>query len=163
MTRAPEHAPADARDAAPADAQALSCVQAMLRDDACSAELGMALAGAGAGWAALRMQVTARMLNGYNVCHGGMIFALADTAFACSCNGYNRVTVAGGASIEYLRPAHLGDTLTAHGRERKRGQFTGVYDIEVRNQDDQLVALFRGQSFATRKAIIEASDESERD
>jgi len=139
-----------------ADARALTCVQAMLRDDACSADLGLVLEGAGAGWAALSMRVTARMLNGYAVCHGGMIFALADTTFACACNGYNRVTVAGGASIEYLRPAKLGDALSARGRERKRGKFTGIYDIEVRNQNDELVALFRGQSFATEQAIIES-------
>lgn len=130
----------------------------MLNDDACSADLGLELQGAGAGWATMRMQVTARMLNGHDVCHGGMIFTLADTTFACACNGYNRVTVAGGASIEYLRPARLGDVLTAHGIERKRGKFTGVYDIEVRNQDDQLVALFRGQSFATQQPLSEAPD-----
>lgn len=147
-----------ARDSNAADAQALTCVQAMLKDDACSADLGLELQGAGAGWATLRLQVTARMLNGHAVCHGGMIFTLADTAFACACNGYNRVTVAGGASIDYLRPARLGDVLTAHGRERKRGKFTGVYDIEVRNQDAQLVALFRGQSFATQQAIVESQD-----
>lgn len=156
--RAQDSAAAAATAAQDAEAQARACVQAMLQDDACSADLGLELQGAGAGWAALRMQVTARMLNGYRVCHGGLIFALADTAFACSCNGYNRVTVAGGASIEYLRPARLGDVLTAQGRERKRGQFTGVYDIEVRNQDGQLVALFRGQSFATQKPILEPGD-----
>jgi len=150
----------DAAPAAAADALALTCAQTMLRDDACSAALNLRLEGAGAGWAALSMQVTARMLNGHDVCHGGMIFTLADTAFACACNGYNRVTLAAGASIEYLRPARLGDALTARGRERKRGQATGVYDIEVRNQDAQLVALFRGQSFATQRAIIDAPDNS---
>ena len=158
MTRADDAAHDEMPADDVADARALTCVQAMLRGDACSADLGMELQGAGAGWAVLNMPVTARMLNGYQVCHGGMIFALADTAFACSCNGYGRVTVAGGAAIEYLRPAQLGDVLTAHGRERKRGQFTGVYDIEVRNQDDQLIALFRGQSFATQKSIVGLSN-----
>ncbi|MDD9856680.1 MAG: hydroxyphenylacetyl-CoA thioesterase PaaI [Gammaproteobacteria bacterium] len=137
------------------DRLALRCVETMLSEDHCSAGLGMVLEGAGAGWAKLRMPVTRSMINGYNVCHGGLIFALADSTFACSCNGYNRVTVASGCQIEYLRPALLGDVLSAHGSERKRGKWTGVYDIEIRNQKKQLVALFRGKSFTTQKPIIE--------
>ena len=137
-----------------ADALARRCVDKMLQGDRCSARLGIELLEAGAGRARMRLVVTADMTNGHQICHGGVIFTLADTTFACACNGHNRVTVAGGCSIEFLRPARAGDELTAVGVERKRGKQTGICDIEIRNQRGQLVALFRGKSFILDETIL---------
>lgn len=136
------------------DEQARRCIEKMLSNDHCSAWMGISLLDAGAGWAKTQMQVTENMTNGYRVCHGGVIFLFADTAFACTCNGYNRVTVAQGASVDFLRPVQLGDTLTASGVEKKRGKQTGVCDIEITNQHGALVALFRGKSYITDKPIL---------
>jgi acyl-CoA thioesterase len=104
------------------------------------------------------MEVRDNMLNGHRVCHGGFVFALADTAFAFACNTYDRVTLAAGASIEFLRPAKAGDRLKAIASERFRGGRTGLYDVIVSNQDDEQIALFRGRSHATNEAILSRSD-----
>jgi acyl-CoA thioesterase len=94
------------------------------------------------------------MINGFAVCHGGHIFALADTAFAFACNAYNQVTFAAGASIDFLRPARVGDKLLAVATERHRGGRSGIYDVSVSNQDDEEIAVFSGRSVATREAIL---------
>jgi acyl-CoA thioesterase len=86
------------------------------------------------------------MLNGHDICHGGMIFTLADSTFAYACNSRNHATVAAGCSIEFLQPAHLGDVLTCEGREQVLQGRHGVYDMQVTNQHGQVVALFRGKS-----------------
>jgi acyl-CoA thioesterase len=86
------------------------------------------------------------MVNGHQICHGGLIFTLADSAFAFACNTYDLVTVASSGSIEFLLPARLGDELTAIAEERSRSKRTGVYDVAVRNQRAECVAMFRGRS-----------------
>ena len=106
------------------------------------------------GQAEARMEVRAEMLNGHDVCHGGYLFTLADTAFAYACNSQNQITVAAGASIEFLRPAQLGDIVVATAVERHRGGRTGTYDVQVCNQKGVDVALFRGRSYSTRKPLI---------
>jgi acyl-CoA thioesterase len=98
------------------------------------------------GCAVLRMTVREPMLNGHDICHGGMIFTLADSTFAYACNSRNHATVAAGCSIEFLQPAHLGDVLTCEGREQVLQGRHGVYDMQVTNQHGQVVALFRGKS-----------------
>ena len=107
-----------------------------------------------AGSAIARMTVRDDMVNGFDVCHGGLIFSLADTAFAFACNGYDAVTYASQADIEFVRPARLGDALVAVAREDYRGRKTGFYTVEVTNQDDQLVAMFRGRSAGTEDPIL---------
>ena len=107
------------------------------------------------GAADLTMTVRADMVNGHGICHGGYVFTLADSTFAFACNSYNRNTVAQGCAIEYLAPAHEGDLLTASGRERSRAGRTGVYDIEVRNQRGETVALFRGKSYRINGNVID--------
>ena len=98
------------------------------------------------GRASMRMTVRAEQLNGHAICHGGMIFTLADSTFAFACNSHNRVAVAAGCSIEFLQPAHLGDMLTCVGQEQTLQGRHGIYDMSVRNQLGELVAMFRGKS-----------------
>ena len=95
------------------------------------------------------------MVNGFDVCHGGLVFTLADTAFAFACNAYDRLTLAAAASIDFLRPAVLGDELTAKAGEDYRGNKTGFYSIKVTNQRDELVAVFRGRSVSKDQAVID--------
>jgi acyl-CoA thioesterase len=108
--------------------------------------MGMQLVSCEPGRAVLRMMVREAMLNGHDICHGGMIFTLADSTFAYACNSRNHATVAAGCSIEFLQPAHLGDVLTCEGREQVLQGRHGVYDMQVTNQHGQVVALFRGKS-----------------
>ena len=127
----------------------------MFANDRASQTLGMRIASVTPGRAELTMTVRDDMLNGHAICHGGFIFALADSTFAFACNSYNRNTVAQGCSIEYLAPAHAGDVLHAIGVERSRGGRTGVYDIEVRNQNGRTVALFRGKSYRIDGHVVD--------
>lgn len=125
----------------------------MIANDKASRALGIVVDVTGSGAATATVRVTEKMLNGFGVCHGGHLFALADTAFAFACNTYGVVTVAAGGSIDFLRPAYAGDRLTASATERSRGKRTGVYDVSIRNQDGSEVALFRGRSHATGKPL----------
>ncbi|MFK8015265.1 MAG: hydroxyphenylacetyl-CoA thioesterase PaaI [Gammaproteobacteria bacterium] len=120
----------------------------MLRGDAASRRLGITIDIPAAGEAVATMTVTADMHNGHGVCHGGLLFTFADTAFAFACNGYGVDTLSSGGHIDFLHPARAGDVLTAHASERHRGRRQGVYDVTVRNQEGHDVALFRGQSVA---------------
>jgi acyl-CoA thioesterase len=120
-------------------------VEAMMASDAASRLLRIELVDHGAGWARTRMTVRADMLNGHGSCHGGLIFSLADTAFACACNSWGPVTVAAGCDIVFIAPARDGDVLTAEARVRSRYGRSGIYDVTVRH-DDRLVAEFRGRS-----------------
>ncbi|QHZ00128.1 Acyl-coenzyme A thioesterase PaaI [Streptomyces sp. S4.7] len=117
--------------------------------DSTARSLGIALMGTGPGWATLRMSVRADMVNGHGTVHGGYLFLLADSAFACACNSHGPVTVAAGADIDFVRPAHEGDVLTATARERTRLGRGGIYDVTVMRGDDVL-AEFRGRSRALR-------------
>jgi len=130
------------------------CAEAMWSDDAASQELGMRVEVRGPGVAEVSFEVRRDMINGHDVCHGGYIFTLADTAFAFACNTYDRITFAASASIEFVRPARLGDKLLATASEGSRGGRTGIYDVSVTNQEDELVAIFRGRSYATREPIL---------
>lgn len=121
--------------------------------------LGMQIEAVGPGTAVLSMTVRPDMVNGHQICHGGLIFTLADSTFAFACNSYNRVTVAAGCSIEYLAPARLGDRLTATGQERSLSGRSGVYDIHVTNQDGTLIALFRGKSARIQGQLIDTGEQ----
>jgi acyl-CoA thioesterase len=121
-------------------------VDALWRGDAASKALGMRIESRGPGRSTVAMTVRADMVNGHGICHGGLVFALADSAFAFACNSHGDNTVAAGAAIEFLAPARAGDLLRAIASEHWRAGRTGIYEIEVRNQRDELIALFRGRS-----------------
>ena len=123
---------------------------AMLAKDRASKALGISIDRVAPGEAIATMQVRDDMVNGFDVIHGGLTFALADTAFAFACNSHGDKMVAASAQIEFLRPAEAGDTLTATAREDHRGRRSGHYSVEVRNQRHELVALFRGRSAGSR-------------
>lgn len=108
------------------------------------------------GSAVASFEVRSSMVNGYGICHGGYIFALADSAFAFACNTYDRITVAAGASIDFIKPVRSGDRLQATAVEANRGGRTGVYDVEVTNQRNEVVAIFRGRSYSTREPILQS-------
>ena len=108
--------------------------------------MGMELLLCAHGHARMRMQVRELHLNGHGMCHGGFIFTLADSTFAFACNSHNKNAVAAAASIEFLKPAHAGDVLTCTGEEQVLSGRHGVYDMTVRNQNDDVIALFRGKS-----------------
>ncbi|WP_260190701.1 hydroxyphenylacetyl-CoA thioesterase PaaI [Actinophytocola gossypii] len=124
-------------------------VRRMLDDDLASRSLGMRLVDAGPGFAVVRMTVTETMVNGHALAHGGFVFTLADTAFACACNSHGPVTVAAGADITFVASARLGDELEARAEERVRYGRSGVYDVTVR-RGDEVVAEFRGRSRTLR-------------
>jgi acyl-CoA thioesterase len=126
----------------------------MWEQDRASRSLGMQIVEIRPGFARLTMQVREDMVNGHEICHGGLIFTLADSAFAFACNTYNLVTVAAGGSIDFLRPVRLGDTLTATAEERSRSRRTGVYDVAVHNQSGECIAMFRGRSHETAAHIV---------
>lgn len=129
------------------------CARAMFSRDQASQNLGMKIQSVRPGCAVLTMPVDQRMIQGLGACHGGYLFTLADSAFAFACNTYDKATVASGCSIEYMAAAREGDELTATARERVRGSRTGVYDIEITNQDQLTVALFRGKSYQVRGSV----------
>jgi acyl-CoA thioesterase len=130
-------------------------VEALWRGDAASQRLGMRIESCGPGRATVVMPVRPDMVNGHRICHGGLVFALADSAFAFACNSHGDNTVAAAASIEFLRPAREGDVLRASASERWRAGRSGLYEIEVTNQDGELVALFRGRSHRIEGRLID--------
>lgn len=106
------------------------------------------------GYARMKLRVRAEMSNSHDICHGGIIFTLADTAFAYACNSHNHNTVASGCSIDFIAPAHPGDTLSAVAEERALSGRTGVYDVEVRGGDGRLIALMRGKSYRIKGEVL---------
>jgi acyl-CoA thioesterase len=138
----------------PEERVAAAVGETMYARDTASQALGMELEEVRPGYARLRMTVRPDMINGHGTCHGGMVFALADSAFAFACNSRDVVTVASGCSIEFLDPAREGDQLVAVAEERFREGRNGVYDVEVRRAGGGLVATFRGRSASTRDRIL---------
>ncbi len=128
---------------------------AMFEGDVASRDtMGMELLSCSAGRAVMRMRVDERHLNGHRICHGGFIFTLADSTFAFACNSHNKVTVAAGCSIEFLKPGQLGDVLTCEGVEQVLQGRHGVYDMKVSNQRGEVVAMFRGKSAQIQGTVI---------
>lgn len=128
----------------------------MLKNDRASRWLGMHVVDVGPGRAVLSMTVRHEMLNGHDICHGGLVATLADSAFAYACNSYNELTVASGFAIDLLLPSRAGDVLTADCHEVSRAGRTGVYDCEVTNQRGERVAVFRGRSYTARGKFVVA-------
>ena len=127
----------------------------MFASDRASQALGMKLLEIMPGKALMSMTVRQDMLNGHQTCHGGLISALADSAFAFACNSYNEMTVASGFSIDFTAPAHQGDLLTARCIEVSKAGRTGIYDTTVTNQQGERIAVFRGRShtFKDKQAV----------
>lgn len=123
-------------------------------DRASRETMGMELLSCTPGRARMRMRVEERHLNGHQICHGGFIFTLADSTFAFACNSHNKNTVAASCSIEFLRPARLGDELVCEGVEQLLSGRHGVYDMKVCNQNGEVVALFRGKSAQIAGTIV---------
>lgn len=121
--------------------------RALFARDRASQALGMRVLEVGAGHARVAMTVRGPMLNGHQACHGGVIFSLADTAFALACNSRNDSTVAAAASVDFLRPAKEGDELTAEARELWLSRRNGLYEVSVSNQRGECIAVFRGRSY----------------
>ena len=124
----------------------------MFAHDKAAQALGIKLLEIAPGFAKMSMVVREDMLNGFAICHGGMTFALADTAFAYACNSRNQRTVALSCTITYSAPGQLGETLIATATEEALSNRTGVYDIAVTNQKNEKVAFFRGNSYNTKRA-----------
>jgi acyl-CoA thioesterase len=116
--------------------------------------LGIELVSCEPGRAVMRMTVREAMLNGHDICHGGLIFTLADSTFAYACNSRNLNTVAAGCSIEFLKSGKAGDVLTCEGVERVLQGRHGIYDMTVTNQDGEVVAMFRGKSTQIKGNVI---------
>ena len=140
----------------PAEAQALAdaTAEAMYSRDRAAQALGIKIVRVQPGASLLTMLVRSDMVNGHHICHGGMIFSLADTAFAYACNSYNKNTVASACHIDFLAPAKEGDTLEAEAVEQSAAGRTGVYDITVRNNHGKTIALFRGKSYRINGEVI---------
>lgn len=136
------------------NAIAQACSRAYTENDRVSQEMGIRVEEIAPGKSVLTMLVTDQMLNGAGVCQGGMLFTLADSAFAHACNTYDRLTVAMNCSIDFLRAVHSGERLTAHCNERSRGGRTGVYDVEIHDDHGRPVATFRGRSYSTRQPFL---------
>ena len=130
--------------------------EAMLAADQASRAMGMAIVAVSVGCATVQMTIRADMVNGHQTCHGGIIFTLADSAFAFACNNRNLLTVAAGCSIEFLAPAYAGDILTAEAREVALRGRTGVYDVAISNQTGTVIAAFRGRSHRLQGQIVES-------
>jgi len=123
----------------------------MLQRDAASASLGMVVERDEPGHAVVSMRVRDDMTNGFAITHGGIVFALADTAFAIACNEDDQVTVAAGADITFLASTRAGQTLTATAVRRARTGRSGLYDVTVADESGAVVAEFRGRSRTTSR------------
>ena len=132
-----------------------ACADAMWAVDRASKAMGMEILEVAPGLAKISMTVREDMVNGHDICHGGFIFSLADSAFAFACNSENFNTVAAGARIEFLAPGRLGDTLTAVAKQVTQGRRSGIYDSVVSNQHGKTVALFRGNSARIGGALVD--------
>jgi acyl-CoA thioesterase len=131
--------------------------EVMWSADSASKALGMVVEHVSPGQARVSMEIRDDMVNGWGLCHGGLIASVADSAFALACNSRGTVTVASGFQIEFLEPGRLGETLVAEAREVTTRGGSGVYDVTVRNATTA-IAEFRGRSTSLRRPILEEED-----
>ncbi|HEX5150511.1 MAG TPA: hydroxyphenylacetyl-CoA thioesterase PaaI [Parafilimonas sp.] len=129
-------------------------VKHMLLTDAFSQWLGIDVMEIKEGYSKIKMKVREEMMNGLNVVHGGIAFSFADSAFAFACNSRNNLSLALETSISFLKPVFIDDELTAEAKEIRNGKSTGVYMVDITNQHDQLIALFKGTCFRTGKELL---------
>ena len=126
----------------------------MMEHDLFSQWLGIEVLEIKTGYSRLRMKVREEMINGFGIVHGGIAFSLADSAFAFACNNRNNLSVALDTAINFLKPVNVGDVLTAEAKELHNGRSTGLYHIEIKNQNDHLVAMFKGTCYRTGKPLV---------
>src|SRR5688572_18546641 len=136
------------------DQAAADVVAHMMEHDLFSQWLGIEVLEIKEGYSKLKMIVREEMINGFGIVHGGIAFSLADSAFAFACNNRNVLSVALDTSINFTKPVHVGDLLTAEAKELHNGKSTGLYHITITNQNDHTVALFKGTCFRTNKTLI---------
>ncbi len=136
-------------------ARARRSAELMYAKDSASQALGIRIDIPSPGVAVATMRVREDMLNGFGMLHGGLLFALADTAFAFACNAYNQVTVAASGNIDFLHPSGPGDELCATAEEDYRDDRRGFYTVRVVNHRSELVAVFRGRSVSRSEALFE--------
>jgi acyl-CoA thioesterase len=129
-------------------------VQHMMQHDLFSQWLGIKLLEVHDGFSRIKMTVRPEMINGFGIVHGGIAFSLADSAFAFACNNRNNTSVALDTSINFLKPVQVGDELTAEAKELHNGRSTGLYHISIINQQQQVVAQFKGTCFRTGKPLL---------
>ncbi|OTA20562.1 phenylacetic acid degradation protein PaaD [Xenorhabdus beddingii] len=138
-----------------ASQQARRHVETMYAQDACAQQMGMHIEHIDIGFARLSMKIMPDMLNGHQSCHGGILFSLADTAFAYACNSEGLAAVASRGSIDFIRPAWVGDQLTASASVLHQGKNNGLYNVEIINQNGKVVALFRGHSHRINSPMLD--------
>jgi acyl-CoA thioesterase len=126
----------------------------MFTRDYVSQGLGIQIVEVGPGYSKLKMRVQPSMTNGHGICHGGVVFSLADSAFAFACNSRNQKTVAAGCSIDFLASARVGDELCAEAMEQSLQGRTGIYDVVVTDQSEKRIALFRGRSHRVEGEVM---------
>ncbi|MEO5984893.1 MAG: hydroxyphenylacetyl-CoA thioesterase PaaI [Ferruginibacter sp.] len=129
-------------------------VEHMMQNDLFSQWLGIEVLEVNDGYSKIKMTVRKEMINGFGIVHGGIAFSLADSAFAFACNNRNVLSVAMDTSISFLKPVHVGDNLIAEAKEMHNGKSTGLYNINIHNQHEKLVAVFKGTCFRTNKSLI---------
>jgi acyl-CoA thioesterase len=127
----------------------------MVQHDLFSQWLGIEVLEVKEGYSKIKMTVRGEMINGFGIVHGGIAFSLADSAFAFACNNRNLLSVALDTSINFLKPVHVGDVLTAEAKELHNGKSTGLYHITITNQHEHNVAVFKGTCFRTNKKLVE--------
>lgn len=130
----------------------------MFATDSAAQFFGMEILKMAPGYALIQMKVRPEMLNGFAICHGGLITTLADTAFAYSCNSYNEQTVASGLSMDFVAPGRLDDVLVAEAKEVSQAGRTGVYDVTVKKSSGELIAVMRGKSYRMKGKPVVALD-----
>ena len=135
-------------------ATAKEVVAHLMQNDLFSQWLGIEVMEIQEGYSKIRMTVREEMINGFGIVHGGIAFSLADSAFAFACNNRNVLSVALDTSINFIKPVHPGDILTAEATEMHNGKSTGLYHITITNQRDHLIAHFKGLCYRTDKKLI---------
>ena len=136
-------------------------VSHMMENDLFSQWLGIELLEIKDGYSKIKMTVREEMINGFGIVHGGIAFSLSDSAFAFACNNRNNLSVALDTSINFTKPVHVGDVLTAEAKELHNGKSTGLYHITITNQRDHVVALFKGTCFRTNKTLVPPTPKGE--
>ena len=126
----------------------------MMQNDLFSQWLGITVLEIKEGYSKIKMTVRPEMINGFGIVHGGIAFSLADSAFAFACNNRNILSVALDTSINFLKPVHVGDVLTAEAKELHNGKSTGLYHITINNQNNHTVAVFKGTCYRTGKNLV---------
>ena len=126
----------------------------MMENDLFSQWLGISVLEIKEGYSKIKMSVRPEMINGFGIVHGGIAFSLADSAFAFACNNRNVLSVALDTSINFLKPVHVGDVLTAEAKELHNGKSTGLYHITITNQNEHVVAVFKGTCYRTGKSLV---------